>query len=423
MGQANRVVGAASPLFKQIMQPSRYKALYGGRGSAKSHFFAEAMVANAASSKGFRAVCVREVQKSLKESAKRLIEDKIAHLGVSDRFEVLTDSIRTPGNGVIIFQGMQDHTAESIKSLEGFHVAWCEEAQSLSSKSLEMLRPTIRTPHSELWFSWNPRSASDPVDLFFRGLNPPDNALILRINYDQNEMFPDELETERRHDEKFNRDRYGHIWEGDYEPQAIGAIWSRAILHRNRKTLEEVKRVTTIKRIVVAVDHAVSDGPNSDIHGIVAVALGEDGRAYVLEDASTQGTPRQWADRAISTYDKWDADCIVIERNQGGDLVKNNLMTVRDNIRIVEVHATRGKHVRAEPISAIYEQDQVSHVGTFTELEDQMCLITTAGYEGSGSPDRADALVWAMTELFPQLTVKDNWGEAIKYPENMMSIA
>ena len=99
------------------MQPSRYKAIYGGRGSAKSHFFAEAMVANAAANRGFRAVCIREVQKSLKESAKRLLEDKINILGLADKFDVLNDSIKTPGNGIVIFQGMQDHTAESIKSL------------------------------------------------------------------------------------------------------------------------------------------------------------------------------------------------------------------------------------------------------------------------------------------------------------------
>jgi len=124
-----------------MLQASRYKALYGGRGSGKSHFFAECIVANAATTKGFRAVCVREVQKTLKESAKRLIEDKINTFGVVDQFNILNDSIGTPGGGTIIFQGMQDHTAESIKSLEGFHVAWVEEAQTLSPRSLELLRP------------------------------------------------------------------------------------------------------------------------------------------------------------------------------------------------------------------------------------------------------------------------------------------
>ena len=150
-------------VFEPLLQPSRYKGAFGGRGSGKSHFFAELGVERCMLRKGSRGVCIREVQKSLKDSAKRLIEDKIGALGVSAHFDALNDSIKTPGGGVILFQGMQDHTAESIKSLEGFDWAWVEEAQTLSARSLEMLRPTIRAPGSELWFSWNPRSAKDLV--------------------------------------------------------------------------------------------------------------------------------------------------------------------------------------------------------------------------------------------------------------------
>lgn len=402
------------------MVPSRYKALYGGRGSAKSHFFAEALVANAASNKGLRAVCIREVQKSLKESAKRLIEDKIAKMGLSHLFEILNDQIKTPGGGVIIFQGMVDHTAESIKSLEGFNVAWCEEAQTLSAKSLEMLRPTIRTPGSEIWFSWNPRSASDPVDAFFRGLTPPDNAIIRHINYDQNTMFPNELEEERELDHKNSPDRYAHIWLGAYEPQAKGAIWSRQVIHEGRLLAMLGER----ERTVVAVDPAVSSPEtnatgNPDHHGITVCALGEDQRGYLLEDGSMQGSPHQWATRAIALYDKWDADAIVIEKNQGGDMCRFTLETIRKGVRIIEVHATRGKHVRAEPISALYSLGSISHVGTFPELEDQLCKFTASGYEGEDSPDRAESMIWGFTELFPKLTTEKSepqpyYGQAVK---------
>ena len=381
-----------------MKQPSRYKALYGGRGSGKSHFFAEAMVANASQSKGFRAVCVREVQKSLKESAKRLIEDTLNAMGVKG-FEVLNDSIRTPGGGVIIFAGMQDHTADSIKSLEGFHVAWVEEAQSLSARSLEMLRPTIRAPGSEIWFSWNPRSADDPVDKFFRGLEPPENAIIRKVNYDQNLMFPEELELERQHDEKSNRARYSHIWEGFYEPQAVDAIWDRVTIHNNRRDV-----APEMGRIVVAVDPAGSTGPNSDLTGIVVVARGdEDNHGYVLEDASMKGTPKQWAERVVALHDRWEADAVVAERNYGGDLVEAVIKAVRPTVRYIAVNATRAKHVRAEPISALYTLGRVHHVGTFPELENEMCLMTAHGYEGSGSPDRVDAAVWGLTELFPAM--------------------
>lgn len=380
------------------MRPSRYKALFGGRGSAKSHFFAESLVANADDNRGFRAVCVREVQKTLKESSKRLIEDKIAEFDLGYRFGIYNDHITTPGKGVFLFQGMQDHTAESIKSLEGMHVADVAEAQTLSARSWEMLRPTIRAPGSEIWASWNPRSASDPVDAFFRGEMPPENAIIRRISWRDNKFFPAELEEERQHDSRANPDRYAHIWEGEYEPVAIGAIWTRQSINESRRS-----EAPDLERIVVAVDPAVSAETGADEHGIVVSARGADRRGYVLDDVSMKGSPRQWADRAIATYDRYEADAIVIERNQGGDMCRHTLQAARPGIRVIEVVATRGKHVRAEPISALYSLGRVSHVGTFGKLEDQMCQMTAAGYEGEGSPDRCDALVWGMTELFPQM--------------------
>jgi len=139
-----------------------------GRGSGKSHFFGELMVERCLVSPGTLAVCIREVQKSLLQSSKRLIESKIQSLGVGAHFQVLHDRIVTPGDGLIIFQGMQDSTAESIKSLEGFDIAWVEEAQTLSARGLSLLRPTIRKEGSELWANWNPRRKKDAIDDFLR---------------------------------------------------------------------------------------------------------------------------------------------------------------------------------------------------------------------------------------------------------------
>ena len=217
----------AAKAFKPLLARSRYKAAYGGRGSGKSHFFAELAIARAAAASGLRIVCVREVQKSLKDSVKLLLEDKIGTLGVGRQFGIFDKEIRAPGNGLIVFQGMQDHTAESVKSLEGFDIAYVEEAQSLTARSLEMLRPTIRKSGSELWFSWNPRHKRDPVDAFFRARTPPENAIIVRANYDTNPFFPAELEQERLDDLANKPDRYAHIWLGDYEPAAIGAYYAR----------------------------------------------------------------------------------------------------------------------------------------------------------------------------------------------------
>jgi phage terminase large subunit len=211
--------------FVPLLPPARYKGAFGGRGSGKSHFFAELLIARCVSKKT-DAVCVREVQKDLKKSAKKLIEGKIAALGVSDLFDIVDTEIRTPYGGVIIFQGMQDHTAESIKSLEDFDIAWVEEAQSLSPFSLTLLRPTIRKPGSELWFSWNPRRKQDPVDALLRGPTPPTGARVIEANWRDNPWFPPELETERRDDERDRPDQYEHVWEGGYVKVAEGAYYA-----------------------------------------------------------------------------------------------------------------------------------------------------------------------------------------------------
>lgn len=215
--------------FAPLLKPSRYKGAWGGRGSGKSHFFAELLVEEAILRPGLRVVCIREVQKSLKESAKRLIEDKIAQHGVGAGFEVLNDQIKTPGGGLIIFQGMQDHTAESIKSLEGFDVAWVEEAQSLSARSLQMLRPTIRKEGSELWFSWNPRRKTDPVDAMLRGAEVPTGAIVVQANWSDNPWFPAVLEQERQDCLRADPDQYGHVWNGDYVTVVTGAYYAQAL--------------------------------------------------------------------------------------------------------------------------------------------------------------------------------------------------
>ncbi len=202
--------------FKPLWQPARYKGAHGGRGSGKSHAFAELLVVRAVSTRGFRAACVREVQKSLKNSVKLLVEDKIKALGVSHLFTILEAEIKTPGGGVIMFQGMQNHTADSIKSLEGFDVAWVEEAQSLSQRSLDLLRPTLRKEGSELWFSWNPGKPTDPVDVLLRGDSPPRNAVVVEVNWNDNPYLPDDLREEQEDDAKRDPDKWAHVWGGKY---------------------------------------------------------------------------------------------------------------------------------------------------------------------------------------------------------------
>jgi phage terminase large subunit len=218
----------AARVFQPLLQPARYKGAFGGRGSGKSHFFGERLVLRCLWEPGLRAVCIREVQKTLAQSSKRQIEQKIAALGVGRKFKILEDKIVAPGGGLIIFQGMQDHTAESIKSLEGFKIAWIEEAQSLSQRSLTLLRPTIRAEGSEIWASWNPRRKTDAIDEFLRQ-KKPESAIVVEANWRDNPWFPDELKAERRLDLKLYPERYAHIWEGDYARAFDGAYFARGL--------------------------------------------------------------------------------------------------------------------------------------------------------------------------------------------------
>ncbi len=227
--------------FEPLLHPARYKGAWGGRGSGKSQFFAGLEVEDALrfpgdAQEGMRLVCIREVQKSLKHSAKSLIESKLAEYGLGERdgFKVFNEVIKTPGDGIMIFQGMQDHTADSIKSLEGFHRAWAEEAQALSSLSMQLLRPTIRWENarlglaSEMHFSWNPRRKIDPVDAMLRA-SPPSGATVVRANWSDNPWFPQVLEDERQHCLQSDPDQYDHIWEGGYVTVNAGAYFAKHI--------------------------------------------------------------------------------------------------------------------------------------------------------------------------------------------------
>jgi phage terminase large subunit len=211
-------------VFEPLLGHARYKGAWGGRGSGKSHLFAGLLIARAASEKGFRAVCVREVQRSIADSVKQLLEDKIDELGLRGFFKVTDAEIRGRNNSLIIFRGLQNHTAASIKSLEGFRVAWVEEAQTISQKSLDILTPTIRDPGSELWFSWNPDADDDPVDKLLR-VEPPEGAIVLRANWSDNPFFPDELRQDMERDRRRDPDKYAHVWEGAYRTASEARVF------------------------------------------------------------------------------------------------------------------------------------------------------------------------------------------------------
>lgn len=216
--------------YLPLLQPSRYKGAHGGRGSQKSHFFGDLLIERAKLRPGLRWVCVREVQKSLDQSVKLLLEDKIKEYNLTGEFEIMHTEIRTPGGGVIIFQGMQDHTANSIKSLEDYDGAWVEEAQTLSERSLKLLRPTIRKEYddgttSEIWFSWNPDEPTDPVDKLLRGKDIPPNSIVVGTTYRDNPWFPEVLRTEMEWDKRTDFEQYLNVWEGGYQTRTNSRVF------------------------------------------------------------------------------------------------------------------------------------------------------------------------------------------------------
>ena len=187
-----------------------------------------------------------------------------------------------------------------------------------------------------------------------------------------------------------------------------GALWKRDQLDTHR-----VRGSPALRTLAIAVDPAVSSGTESAETGIVVGGVGYDGQGYVLEDASGRYTPEEWAVKVVELFDAYDADYVVAEVNQGGDMVRSTLHTVRRTLPVRKVHASRGKRTRAEPVSALYEQGKIHHVGAFAELEDQLCdWIPDVSPR---SPDRLDAVVW----LFSQLMVKLNpeHGDSSELPE------
>ena len=234
-----------------LFQPHRYKVAYGGRGSGKSWGFARALLLQA-SNKPLRILCAREIQRSIRQSVHQLLTDQIQSLGLGPFYEVLESEIRGINGSLFSFTGLANNTVESIKSFEGVQVVWCEEAQTISRKSWDILIPTIRKPDSEIWVSFNPNIDTDNTYQRFV-IDPPENAKVVKINWQDNPWFPQVLEDERQHSLKTNPD-YANIWEGDCKAAVDGAIYSNEI-----REAQEGNRITTVPYDPMMKVHVVMD--------------------------------------------------------------------------------------------------------------------------------------------------------------------
>jgi predicted phage terminase large subunit-like protein len=269
------------------------------------------------------------------------------------------------------------------------HGAWCDEAAAWrnAKDTWDMLQFGLRLGAS-------PRAVvtttPKPVKLVRSLVDDPTTRITRGSTFDNaSNLAPSQLERLRTLYEGTRLGRQELY--GELLTDTPGALWTLALIEDARRD-----RAPALQRVVVAIDPAVTSGEDSDSTGIVAAGLGVDGHLYVLHDRTCRESPERWARRAIGLYDEVQGDRIVAEVNNGGDLVEAVLRTIDPSVPVRKVHASRGKRMRAEPVAALYEQGRVHHVGGMPELEDQM---TTWTPDSADSPDRLDALVWALTDL------------------------
>lgn len=268
-------------------QRSRHKVARGGRGSGKSWSVARVLAA-----KGYaeplRILCVREVQKSIKESSHRLLADTIGAMGLGGFYDVQQTVIKAPNGTEFAFAGLQDHTADSLKSYEGFDIAWVEEAHTVSERSAQILIPTIRKPGSELWWTYNPDDDADFVHQMAE--HPDENTLVVDINWRDNPWFPAELELERRKLQTLNPDLYRHVWEGDC--RSLGGIMFK------RDWFKFYDTAPAGLNLYLASDYAVTpDGGDYTEHGVWG--LSREGDLYAVDWWYGQTDPSEWIDKWI----------------------------------------------------------------------------------------------------------------------------
>lgn len=275
-----------------LFEPKRYKVAYGGRGSAKSHSFAKALLLKG-KSKRIRVLCTREVQKSIKDSVHKLLCDQIELLGLGKHYRILETEIRGKNGTEFLFSGLSNQTADSIKSFEGVDIVWCEEAQSISKKSWNTLIPTIRKDGSEIWVSFNPDLDTDETYVRFVK-NPPPDAHVAFVNWSDNPWFPSVLESERQHCLNTNREEYDNIWEGKTKAAIAGAIYA--------KELDELTRGHQIR--------PVPRDPALPVHAIFDLGWNDAMTVIFVQKIASEVRIIDYIEESFKTLDWYHAEAI-----------------------------------------------------------------------------------------------------------------
>lgn len=327
---------------RPLRVPARYKGADGGRASGKSHFFAEELVEDMVEDSSLRSVCLREFQRSLKFSAKSLIESKIWKLGVGHLFTILDNEIRrNNGTGLIIFEGMQAHTVDSIKSLEGFSRAWVEEAQNISQRSLDLLLPTIRAEDSEIWFSWNKDDPADPVDKFFEKEKPEDSVHV-HVTYQENPFCPETMRKEAARLQRADPEKYEHVWMGGYDLGGSGRVYSN---FKNKQwpagNIDESIEMPESGELIVGMDFNIN--PMSAIVGTRAVD------EFLIHDAieiDTSNTEEMAAELEL----RYPKHRIVVCPDPSGNQRRTSAPVGQTDFTILERHRFEVRAPRSAPL-------------------------------------------------------------------------
>ena len=397
-----QLLDSYKPLFYE--QPeTRYYLITGGRGSGKSWTLALFLL-NLTYQKGHVILFTRYTLVSAFISIIPEFLDKIEIMGKVNDFEVTQSEIINKLTGSkILFRGIKTSSGvntANLKSIAGLSTWIIDEAEELTDPDVfDKVDLSIRAKDNfnRVILVMNPAYKSHWIYEQFVKRKRTDTTYIHTTYLDNKLNLSDSFIQAAEKTKRENPARYDHLFLGTWLDDAEGMLWNRSIIGKAR-----IDEAPNLSRIIVAIDPAVTANMNSDETGLIVVGKDSEGFGYVLEDLSGKYSPNHWAKVANDAAFRWNADCIVAEKNQGGDMVEAVLKSQGSNYRIKLVTATKGKYVRAEPVYSLYEQGQIYHVGSFPILESQM---VTFDPDKGKSPDRVDALVWGLTELM----VKNNF--------------
>ena len=407
--------------FRPILEDSyTYYVFSSGRGQGKSQNIIRCLLL-LISVKPHRILCVREVQSSISESVKALIESEIEALKIQHLFVSTRDEITCVNGGKFLFRGMRDSNAVNIKSIANITITFIEEAEAISERSWELLIPSVtRTSTPKIIVAFNPRFEEDIVYQKFFVQKPPPKSFIKKLELGDNPFFFEtNLYAQMLHDkETMPRSKFNHKWLGELDTLSDECLFdAKAFEHMTHHNIYYNR--SEYYKVVIGVDPAVTSASHSNEYGIVVCGATKDGSYHMIANHTGHHTPHSFAVEVSKLWEEYKADGVVVETNQGGDFIKASIISFNPNIEVIEVRAVRDKIYRAAPIANLASLGLIKLLPTGrNELIRQMKCTTNMGYTGprGESPDGLDAFVWGIFEL-AGLSEKDTQGTLFNVEE------